>query len=766
MEAATLFNGLLGVKAHNQAMEGVADNLANQNTTGYKHHRSNFEDLFSEKLSYGSPAAVPTLSQTGGGAQVFHQNMMIQGALRYTEQATDLGIDGAGFFMVSDPVMDQELYTRNGAFTVDREGYLVLPGGQRLMGYGVDDQGEVVVGNLEEIQLPLTEGIQQATSEVGLVINLDAEEADEFAQATAIDPADGDTYNHAVTSQVYDEQGRAHTVVTFYQKLDSYSGLAPADSQSVWKAATFEADEDGNVTANPAAPDNEFFLHFDTEGHLAGLSGPGTPSGAEVLVDGSNVATAGTAVSDRVGETFGYTGDGAAQSFLSTMAADVSGWGPADTLTLSDTSGALAAYAGLADGQALALAINADTGTTGVWADYDAGAGQLTLYSAAADPVSVAGAATTGNTLQEVIDAVNNGRAATGTISLDLTTWADGVDTLTVGGATYDYDTAGGGAEDFADLTELETLLTAAGYSVSREGGANSGYLFITAGSVGDEANADALGSTTAGAFAASGATLAGGMDATADTLVEASASAAAGGAALYLERTDVGAAATITVAGGSLGAGLGAPLDFGQTTEVQAASDGSAWAEEGGEVEMAFTFTGTDADGNPYTETRDITFDYLYGMDPLDPDAAYTGSTASAGAYDTFRLEQDGYPAGHLLGIRISEQGLVTGIYSNEEEVSLAAVALTDFVSPENLRREGETLWRHVEAAGPPVTGRAGDADLGLGEVHAGYLESSTVDVAQQMVNMINYQRAFQANSKSILTGDQVLQTALGLKR
>jgi flagellar hook protein FlgE len=39
-------------------------------------------------------------------------------------------------------------------------------------------------------------------------------------------------------------------------------------------------------------------------------------------------------------------------------------------------------------------------------------------------------------------------------------------------------------------------------------------------------------------------------------------------------------------------------------------------------------------------------------------------------------------------------------------------------------------------------------------------------VDVAQQMVNMINYQRAFQANSKSILTGDQVLQTALGLKR
>jgi flagellar hook protein FlgE len=765
MEAATLFNGLLGVKAHNQAMEGVADNLANQNTYGYKHHRSNFEDLLSEKIAYGTPTETPLLNQVGNGAQVFHQNMMVQGTLQYTEQATDLGIDGAGFFSVHDPVSDDVFYTRNGAYQVDRDGFLVLPGGQRLMGYAVDADHQLVMGQIQDIQLPLTEGIQQATSEVGLVINLDADEADEFAQSTAIDPTDASTYNHAVTTQAYDGQGQAHTLVTFYQKVDSYAGAAPADSQSVWKAALYEQDSDGNLTANPAAPDNGYYLHFDTDGHLVGTSGPGTPAGAEVLVDGSNVASAASPVSDRVGETFAFTGEGAAQTFQSTLVADVSGWGPGDTLTLSDASGALGSYTGLADGQALALAVNADTAATGVWADYDAAGGALTLHSASG-PVTAAGAATTGDTLQDVIDAVNNGRAATGMISLNLATWADGSDTLTVGGNTYDYDTAGGGAEDFADLTDLETLLAGAGYTVDRQGTASSGYLFITAGSAGDEANSDALSSTTAGLFAASGTTLSGGMDSSADTLVEASASAAAGGAALYLDRTDQGAAATISVAGGTLGANLATPLDFGQTTEIQAASGGSAWAADGGEVEFALTFTGTDADGNAYTENQAITYDYLYGMDPLDPDAAYTGTTASAGAYDTFRLEQDGYQAGHLLGVRVSEQGVITGIYSNEEEVTLGAVSLTDFVSPESLRREGDTLWRLTEAAGPPVTGQAGDQDLGLGEVHAGYLESSTVDVARQMVDMINYQRAFQANSKSILTGDQILQTALGLKR
>ncbi|MGD8562893.1 MAG: flagellar hook-basal body complex protein, partial [Desulfarculaceae bacterium] len=101
----------------------------------------------------------------------------------------------------------------------------------------------------------------------------------------------------------------------------------------------------------------------------------------------------------------------------------------------------------------------------------------------------------------------------------------------------------------------------------------------------------------------------------------------------------------------------------------------------------------------------------------------------------------------------------------SNGHEQPLAAVALTDFMSPEELQRWGDTLWAATEAAGEPQVGVAGDEELALGTIESFALETSTVDVAQEMVNLINYQRSFQANGKSISTSDEMLKTAINMK-
>ncbi len=783
MKATSLFNGLLGVKAHTAALQSVSDNLANINSPGFKHTRANFEDLLSQQLHTGTPSAVASLNQVGQGSQVFMQNIMNQGSFMVTDNATDLAVDGHGFFTVSVPDGTDVFYTRAGNFVVDKDGYLVLPSGHRLQGFAVSEDGEVSSTALSDIQIPLEEEYQQATARVALAMNLAADAPNQFTQATDIDPADPATYNYSYTNQVYDEQGGAHSINIYYQKVSNYSGLRPTDSVSVWKAAVYETTS-GTPVANPTPPDNEFYLHFDTDGHLVGLSGPGYPTGAAWTIDGSAVPAATSPVSNRVGETFSYTGDGNAQTFISTQSAALGGsWGAGDTLTVTiggvDTIYSQALYPTAQD---LANAINQNAATSGVYVAYDAGSDTLTFYGTGSNPATLsfsdATVTVTSNTLQDVVDAVNNGAAATGNIYLNLAdpNWNEG-DTVTVGGNTFVWDDPAvpgpPPGTTFSTLNDLVTLISAAGYTATLTGNAVAGSIFIQA-PTGEAGNSDTLATSSTGTFVASSSTLTGGMDGTGSTDVEATTTQVYDsstppvllGTGLHLARqNDVGASATITITGGTLGNNLASPLNFADATETQAASDGSAWARDEGDIEFSFTFDVTDDQGNVTQVTQNITYDYWAEYDPNDPDALYTGSTQSAGASEVWYLEQDGSPSGYLESILVEKNGVIWGIYSNQEEVALAAVGLTDFIAPGELKRMSDNLWAATDAAGTPRVGQPGDQDAGLGEIESGALENSTVDLATEFVQMINYQRAFQANSKSIITSDEMLKTALNLK-
>lgn len=783
MQMTSLFNGLSGVKGHSYAIQSVSDNLANLNSPGFKHTRMNFEDLLASQLNLGSPAATPTLNQVGNGTQVFAQNMMMQGDLTPTDNSTDLAINGHGFYRVSDPDTGDHFYTRAGNFVVDREGYLVLPSGHRLQGFALNEAGEAVPGAFIDIQLPLEDVQQEPTSLVSLAMNLDAAAATTFQMSEVINPANASTYNYAYTNQIYDPEGGTHNITMYYQKINDYTGLRPTGSVSVWRAAAYET-TGGTPVANPVAPENEFYLHFDTNGHLVGLSGPGYPTGAEWTVEGSAVASAASEVSNRIGETFGYTGDGDAQTFISSQAAALGGsWGAGDTLTVT-VGGTPTVYdqAAYATAQDLANAINQNAAASGVYVDYNAGSDTLTFRGTGAAQASLAfsdaAVTVTSNTLQDVVGAVNNGAAATGSLYLDLSdpAWNQG-DSVTVGGNTYVWDDpAVPGAPagtTFQTIWDLGMAITGSGYTTNVFGSLTTGSISIQA-APGSAANADALATSSAGAFVASAATLTGGMDGTAVTDVAATTTPVYDasdppvllGTGLHLARAnDVGAAATITIAGGSLGASLAAPLNFATATQTQLADDGSAWVRDEGDIEFAFTFDLTDDEGVVTQVTQNVTYDYWAQYDPTIPETPYSGSTQSAGANQTWFLEQDGSPAGHLDNIDVAKNGVVWGLYSNREEIPLAVVGLTDFMAPAELRRLSNNLWGETVAAGVPIVGQPTDAELGLGEIESGALESSTVDMATEVVKMINYQRAFQANSKSITTSDEMLKTALNLK-
>ena len=433
MKATSLFNGLSGVWVHTEALQSVADNLANLNTYGYKHSRSNFEDILSRTLGYGPGGTLYDPMQVGNGATVSMQTMMLQGSFEYTENATDLAINGHGFFAVQYPEEDTTYYTRAGNFVVDKDGYLVNPTGHRLMGLSVDEQGNVTGGNLQVLQIPLNDAINHATTQVDLKINLDASDTKENAQSTFIDPDDESTYNYAVTTTVYDDQGNAYTVVTFYQKLSSYSGATPTGSSQVWKAATFEV-RGGRVVANPTEPDNIYYLHFDTNGHLVGVSTGGSPAGDIWNVDGSAVSSSTSDVSNRVGETFSYTGEGDQQTFLSTRSADMNNsWSAGDSLTITmGGSSTTFDYATYSSVTSLAAAINRQLAASGLWVDYDATSDTLTFYGSGSNPAELSfsdsSVSITSTTLEDVVSAIDNGRSATGAMYIDLNdgVWAQG----------------------------------------------------------------------------------------------------------------------------------------------------------------------------------------------------------------------------------------------------------------------------------------------------------------------------------------------------
>lgn len=177
---------------------------------------------------------------------------------------------------------------------------------------------------------------------------------------------------------------------------------------------------------------------------------------------------------------------------------------------------------------------------------------------------------------------------------------------------------------------------------------------------------------------------------------------------------------------------------------------------------------TGTmtfDTDGELQAPTNtSFTFNPIGATQPQSITLEFEGSTQYAGENSMRALEQDGYAAGELRGVQIDPDGTIVGIFSNGENQTVGQVATADFRAMEGLERLGNNLWGETRASGEPLVGAPGSA--GLGSVVSGALEQSNVDLAHQFVKMIAVQRGFQANSKTITTGDQMLQEVMMLKR
>ncbi|MDX2130564.1 MAG: flagellar hook-basal body complex protein [Planctomycetota bacterium] len=176
-----LFTAMSGLNAYSRNIDVIGNNVANIGTTAFKSSRLNFSSMFARTLSGGTLPGDAT-----GGTNPFQiglgvstagtQRTMTGGALSPTGDQRDLAIDGKGWFIVDRA--GEQLYTRAGSFRTNALGELTTLGGERLLGYGVDENFNLVTGALGTVSIPLgSMTIAESTSEVRFSGNLDADAA-------------------------------------------------------------------------------------------------------------------------------------------------------------------------------------------------------------------------------------------------------------------------------------------------------------------------------------------------------------------------------------------------------------------------------------------------------------------------------------------------------------------------------------------------------------------------------------------------------------
>ncbi|MBL0423327.1 flagellar hook protein FlgE [Ramlibacter sp. AW1] len=185
---------------------------------------------------------------------------------------------------------------------------------------------------------------------------------------------------------------------------------------------------------------------------------------------------------------------------------------------------------------------------------------------------------------------------------------------------------------------------------------------------------------------------------------------------------------------------------------------DGSMNVAASGSLDTSGNFTAGDMSlGVPFAAST------LSGGTTAPVSVSFTGSTQWGTTFGVTRLSQDGYAAGQITGFSIAADGTVEARYSNGKTVGAAKIALADFRNPQGLAAVGNNLFRATPASGQAAVGGPGSGNLGL--LQGGALEESNIDITQQLVAMIEAQRAYQANAQAIKTQDQVQSAVVNMR-
>jgi flagellar hook protein FlgE len=154
--------------------------------------------------------------------------------------------------------------------------------------------------------------------------------------------------------------------------------------------------------------------------------------------------------------------------------------------------------------------------------------------------------------------------------------------------------------------------------------------------------------------------------------------------------------------------------------------------------------------------------FDPGNGAVPMTIGLDLSRSTQFGGNFVVNSLNPDGQAEGRLRNIEIDQTGVVLARFSNGRSTAIGKIALADFPNAEGLLKVSDASFQQTFGSGNPTLGEATESTFGL--IQSGGLETSNVDLTEELVNTITAQRLFQANARVISTLDEITQTIINI--
>jgi flagellar hook protein FlgE len=744
-----------GLQAQSFALQNISGNIANASTVGYKGIGTSFEDLI--------PDATTPSRQVAGGVTAFAQaTITTQGTVSASTVATNMAINGDGFFSVqaasgtvdNAPVFSGVTdYTRRGDFQVNANGNLVNGAGYYLMGVAVDPKTGNPLGNVPQVLQFQNNFIPaQATSTIQYAANLPT------VPATAASATSGKGTLGAAGGLVSSD---------FIQNpLILNTPPAPfSDNNVTGSAALFKPGVStgtaGPITASTAlssvavdtatgsAINNQNAAVITSATKLTGAAGSdslGTTfaAGNSINVNGkiitfSTSATSTSATGGNIDVTTGTVGDVLTAIDQITGTTNASTINPTTgAITLNDNVGSLS-ITGSPSGDLAAL------GFSGAIAPP---ANSLTTSFTTSDVLTVDGA-----TVNQQIAFYNS--AAGGTAGTTANTTYLDLATATVGDLLNDIDTITGnppGTSTINATTGAITLHTGTANDLSvatNNTAATSGFTSLGFGTT---MTAKRIGGGTAG----TGFVI--GNDLTTFTNETISGGAITGynsagtpvNVQLRWAKTD----------SSSLGVGHQDTWNLFYQTDPTATGTQVGWVNVGtnfvfnsdgslsSPAGAGVTIQGLTVSGQ---SLGNVTFNL--GSGGLTQFAS-TGGTATINT-----ITQNGYAAGQLQSVAINNNGLVVGTFSNGQNIDLASVTLSHFNGTNYLKALDGGAYAVTDGSGPAIAGASGS-------ISGSSLEGSNTDIADEFTKLIVTQQAYSANTKVITTANDMVQSLLSVIR
>ncbi|WP_314070356.1 flagellar hook protein FlgE [Campylobacter showae] len=780
----SLWSGVTGLQAHQIAMDVEGNNIANVNTVGFKYSRANFDDLIyqTSRIATGPQnrhGGVNSM-QVGLGTQINSTTKIFkQGSLQTTDKQTDIALQGDGFFMVSPDGGKTTYYTRNGDFSRDSVGNFVDNGGNIVQGWMRDEEtGEIdPTRPISDINIPAGLTVPaRATTNITLKGNLDSGNdvgakkipiyqldqyhnwADTGKDGIKVDAEKHEENNVGENRFYVNKNGEqkmtergADLGVLFNNNGDAYNLRT---GQGIWASYADAKTKALNVGAQP-------------DGRFGGTKQLDiTLNGEKIVASVTSVSELASAINEK------YTKTGVEASVIN---------GNQLVLTNRNNLGTTVNTKNIKMTVNGANNIGNDFVTTNIITAYQYTYNKTQVNATHTYNDSMAREVTTTEDLREAMQrdarlwtnytgtvVGNAGTPPNITPNQGTFTGAlndnknDGVEVTVNEHGQFQIKNPSGDAFNSDDGDDTDDTTGNAG-TANTNTDPNDHNMNLTITGLSNAAN----NITENVKFTASMAPLSG--------------SISPGNAARVTDSLNMAAHSSSTDLFDSLGTKHNIKMDF--VKRGYTPNGGTEWTmviqvaepnriNQNGEPANVITgYVRFNPDGSLATYSpASITFGAQNGSADgqhielkLGTTAQMDGLASTDNDSSTADISQDGYASGELNGIRIDQSGTLVGSFTNGRSLGLAQVGVAKFANNEGLASEGGNLFSRTANSGDPIIGAAQTA--GRGKISASSLEMSNVDLSRSLTQLIVVQRGFQANSKTITTSDEMLNTLLQLK-